>query len=397
MKFFLTLFLFSVTSLFAEAPLPWLTAKKTDIVSENGQAITLKGINIGGWLQEEMWMIPVVLQPEDTAKYETIVDHVTLWKAFETRFGPEKMENIRTAYRNAWIQEDDFYRIKQAGFNTVRLPFFYDLVDEPKGLFYWLDKAVAYAQKHGLYLVLDMHGVPGRQSGHMNTGQINQNKFFKSKAHIQQTCQIWKDIAKRYKDCSNIAGYDLLNEPTGATNSPELYSVYTELYKAVREEDKKHIIFIEDGFRGIEKLPRPKDKKWENVIMSTHFYLFEQHTADEYIRKLNEHLKKVDDHKKKIQIPHYLGEFNTAPLGTFDALKRTMNVIRDKKVSYSFWNYKIGRRGHSKSMWGLYYAPGRQKNIDPFEDSYKTIIKKMKGLSTDNYQKHSDLVALFKN
>ncbi len=390
--FFLLIFL---AKLHAD-DLPWLAAKDMHIVDEKGSEVILSGINLGNWLVEEMWMCPIVVEPPQDSEFTPIKDHVSLWKTFEKRFGKEKMEEIRAHYRNTWIRDSDFAHIKALGFNAVRLPFLFDLHHEETGLFYWLDHAVELAKKNGLYIILDMHGVPGRQSKSMHTGESNKSEFFSSSKHVDKTCEIWKEIAKHYKDNPVIAGYDLVNEPMDTPSRKELYKMYDKLYKAIRSEDKRHIIFLQDGYKGVDHMPHPKENKWSNIAMSTHHYIFEENSTDEHMSKLSDHIKKVQEKQKSIKVPYFLGEFNVAPKGSFEALKRVLTHLHEKKISYSFWSYKIGRRGHKKSLWAILYAPGNQKNIDPFRDSYKDIIKKIEKLKSHNYVQNDELAHLFK-
>lgn len=392
MKNVILLLLFCSSCLAAE-PLQWLSTKKETFVDEKGASFTIRGVNIGSWLAVELWMLPFVVEPPSNTPYTTIKDHVSLFKALEKRFGSEKMEEIRTAFRHAWIGDQDFANIKLAGFNAVRLPFLYDLKDEPRGLFYWLDYAVELAKRHGLYLILDMHGVPGRQSDSMHTGESEKSDFFSQDHHQENTAKLWKEIAHRYKDCSNIAGYDIVNEPMSAPSKRELYKIYDRIYKAIRSEDSRHIIFMQDGYKGVTSLPKLKDYKWSNVALSTHHYVFGE--SNEHFNKLHDHIQKVDQMKQEHQIPHYLGEFNVAPKGSFSALQDTVQLLHQKQISYSYWSYKIGRRGHKKSLWALYHAPGNQKNIDPFRDKYKVILRKIDRLKTKNYEKNRDSLQLF--
>ena len=383
---YLFLLFFFVSSLSA-VELPWLSTKEHAFVDEKGKAVVLSGINLGNWFVQELWMLPLT--------EGTIKDHVSLWNHFEARFGKKKMEEIRDAYRESWINDYDFAQIKKMGFTAIRLPFLYDLSLEPKGLFYWLDHAVTLAKKHGLYVILDMHGVPGRQSSSMHTGESDKSSFFSSEKHLSATCELWKEIANHYKNVPHIAGYDLVNEPMDTPSRKELYKMYDKLYKAIRSVDKRHIIFFQDGYKGVDHMPHPKENKWEQVAMSAHHYIFEQNSADEHIAKLQNHLKTVEAHQKKIKVPYYLGEFNVAPKGSFEAMERVMDIIHKKNISYSFWSYKIGRRGHRKSLWALLYAPGNQKNIDPYKDSHKETLKKIEKLHSKNYIVNDELAKLF--
>jgi len=45
------------------APLLALHAKGTDIVNSAGETVILRGVNLGGWLVEEMWMTPWQEEP----------------------------------------------------------------------------------------------------------------------------------------------------------------------------------------------------------------------------------------------------------------------------------------------------------------------------------------------
>lgn len=397
MHFYILICLIFTSCLLAEQDLSWLTAKKTAIVDDKQNEFVIKGVNLGSWLAEEMWMLPITQEPPSDSPYTMIQDHVSLWQAFEKRFGKEKMEEIRTHYRRTWIQDADFARIKAAGFNTVRLPFLYDLHNEPGGLFFWLDHAVDLAKRNGIYIILDMHGVPGRQSNSMHTGEVDKGHFFSDEQFLHKTCQIWKEIARHYKNCPTIAGYDLVNEPMAAPGHKELYKMYDKIYKAVRQEDKKHIIFFQDGYKGISRFPKPKEFKWENVSLSTHHYVFEPNSTQEHITKFDAHIKKVEEKQKEAQVPFYLGEFNVAPRGSFEALEHIMKTLHQKKMSYTFWSYKIGKNGHKRSLWALYFPTGRIKKINPFKDSFKDVIKKIDRLSTSHYAKNSALITLLAN
>ena len=73
--------------------------------------------------------------------------------------------------------------------NTVRLPFDYKLLMESdkkpfrlkKDAWEWLDKALQMAKISEMFVILDMHGAPGRQSGMYHSGQVGYNKIFTTK------------------------------------------------------------------------------------------------------------------------------------------------------------------------------------------------------------------------
>ena len=59
-------------------------------------------------------------------------DYVSFARVVQQRLGAAALSRIRTAFRNAWINESDFDRIRAAGFNSVRLPV-RKRVDKEKG------------------------------------------------------------------------------------------------------------------------------------------------------------------------------------------------------------------------------------------------------------------------
>lgn len=394
--FTLAIAVFLFSSLHAEKTLPWLDTKGEHIIDEKGNKVTLKGINLGGWLVEELWMLPIVTaSPKKHSHQPPITDHFTLWQTFERRFGKETMESLRQRFRQRWITEKDFARIKAMGFNTIRLPFLYDLVNEPNGLFFWLDQAVAAAKKHGLYIILDMHGTPGRQSNADHTGRIAQNQLFTKKEHVKETAKIWAKIAKYYKNCSTIAGYDLMNEPMGASNAKKLFRVYGTIYAAIRKIDKRHIIIMQDGFKGVHRMPHPKEQGWKRVVLSTHRYTKNAKSAKDHLKNMHTHMQKVSLYREKRNTPFYLGEFNVAPHGTPETVKEIIAACKSKKLSFSMWTYKIGKNHPGLARWGLFSLSKKQQKIDPFSDSLQTILKKIDHLTTEHFQENSELIAVF--
>lgn len=125
-----------------------------------------------------------------------------------------------------------------------------------------LDKQVQYAGDNNLYVILDMHqdlysekfdnGAPlwatlDEGKPH-NTGAIWSDAYFMSPA-VQQSFESfwnnrpvpstatgvqdhyaasWAMLARRYKKCKNIVGYDIMNEPFIGSNINKVLSIYLE-------------------------------------------------------------------------------------------------------------------------------------------------------------------------
>lgn len=397
MKIFLLIALFfcKIATLHAE-PLSWLRAEGGKIVNAEGQTVILRGVNIGGWLAEETWLLPFEEEPPKNSPYTPIQDYVSLWRNVEIRFGAAEMDRIRTAFRTAFITDGDFARIRQAGLNCVRLPFLYDLMNEPKGLFFWLDRAIQSAERHGLYVILDMHGTPGRQSTRQHTGEGKSGLLFFERPMVEKTIEIWTKIAERYKNSPIVAGYDLINEPMGAPNSSTLYLVQDQIYRAIRQIDTKHIIVIEDGFKGLDNIPHIDVVGWKNIMLSTHLYAYKGTSQDDFPQHMQRFMNTAITQQAVHKVPIYLGEFNVEPHGTAEMIKSCITALQAKEMSWSLWTYKLAGKKAAHSLWGIYSPKKKLKRINLFQDDKKKIFEKLEQLRTENFEPHKALMGVLK-
>ncbi|KAJ3508609.1 hypothetical protein NLJ89_g5656 [Agrocybe chaxingu] len=124
---------------------------------------------------------------------------------------------------DSWITEADFKAIAAAGLNHVRIPIGYWAFDvsggEPfvQGQLPYLTKAIGWAGKHGLKVIVDLHGAPGSQNGFDNSGQARPTpQWHTNSTNVKRTNAIVKRIASLYKDKSGtVSAITPLNEPAG--------------------------------------------------------------------------------------------------------------------------------------------------------------------------------------
>lgn len=377
--------------------LSWLRTDGARIVNERGEPVLLRGINLGGWLVEEMWMMPFKMDPPKDSKFKQIKDHVSLWNVAKERFDAPVVDEIRRALRKSWVGDIDYKKVKEAHLNCVRLPFIHDLMDEPGGLFPWLDKAIEKASKHNVYVILDMHGAPGRQSNEDHTGEEGSNLLFQVGAMVDKTVELWSKIAKRYKDNPTVAGYNLLNEPSGAANTATLHIVHDRIYRAIRAHDTRHMIIVEDGFKGIDRMPNIDAIGWQNVVLSTHLYPHHCKSEEEFLQSVQSVMKIATEQQALFKVPIYIGEFNVlgkckeVSYGSVETVKKVISLLQDKGVSWSLWTYKIGAKGDKPSLWGLYSPKKRLDKINMYTDSKENILKKIKQFGTEHFEENKAL------
>ncbi len=380
----------------------WLKAEGDHLVDESGKRVVLRGVNLGGFLAEEMWMMPFVTEPKANSTFKPITDRTQLWNTIKTRFGQKDSDDIRSRLRKAWFNEADFAKIKAAGCNSVRLPFLCESMDEAEGLLPLLDTAIDAAKKQGIYVILDMHGTYGGQSSSAHTGCLNRNEMFSKPELVEKSCQVWEKIAARYKDRPEVAGFDLINEPMGAPSRKELHTVHDKMYKKIRAIDTRHLIFIEDGFKGISHIPDPAKKGWKNVVFSLHVYAKGdsadgngKKTESEFLAGLDTKLKKIGEYMKTLKVPFYVGEFNFKPYDEKSSVKKFITQLQEKSISWSYWTYKFAGKHGSMSSWGLYCRPKKLKFINPFEDSLQVMREKILNLFTLNFDLNREVHSIF--
>jgi hypothetical protein len=356
--------------------------------------VVLGGPNLGSWLVEEMWMMPFETKAPQGSDFEDIKDRATLWRTVEKRLGAAEMRRVRTALRESWVTEADFDRIRAAGMNCVRLPVTYDLLEEPDG-WTWIDRCVAWAEKRGMYVILDLHGVPGRQSGSDHTGEAGVDRFFKEPALVEKAAAVWTKIAARYKDRSAVAGYDLINEPMSAPDPTTLYLVEDRLYRAVRAADPRHIVIFEDGYKGRDTFPRPAFAGWTNAVLSYHHYHFDSKSEADQARAVSTAVADAARLQQSRQAPVYLGEFQLEPHGTPTTLEGALRDMQQAGVSWSPWTFKAVMKGGGGGMWGWYRAPKAPDPIDPFRDSTDEMVRKLAQVRTENLEENRGMTAAY--
>jgi hypothetical protein len=267
--------------------------------------------------------------------------------------------------------------------NVIRLPVWYrNFQKDDNGTWYRkpdgtidfseLDGAVALCKKYGIYLIIDLHGLPGFQNDYDHCGQSKSMSLFddteKGKRYREVVIDFWVQLAKHYKGESTIAMYDLMNEPLGTNITRDgsfqqtFWDFSDELYRAVRKVDPDHIICME-AIWDPSAIASPDVYGWENIVYQEHLYDITNFTI---LRKLNE-IK-----NSGYNAPFYIGEFYPRGLTTFGYM---LSMFNERNLSWTTWTYKGAGPDADKSPWFLYGSSTVEK-IDYENDSYDTLKEK---------------------
>jgi Endoglucanase len=347
-----------------------LQTRGNEIVDVTGKKIQLRGTCIGGWMNLENFIDGF---PGTEHGIREAVSKV---------LGKKKSDFLFNRMLDYFFNEGDIKFIKECGATAIRLPLNYRHFEGNEG-FERLDKVLDWCEAHELYVILDLHSLPGWQNSHWHSDNDRGVSLYWHEEYYQEkTIGIWKEIAKRYKDKAVVAGYNVMNEP--CTNTPdgdypfnayENYSpdweamnkVYSRLVKEIRGVDPIHIIFLEgDNYsRLFSGLDAPFA---ENLVYSSHNYILAGFGPGPYPGKYgvykadllddngfwdrNRQVKEFKAHQgtqytDKYNVPLWVGEFGAQYNGPSEevpdrlcAMDDQLGVFEEFGAHWTTWTYK---------------------------------------------------------
>lgn len=356
----------------APAPAPGLTQLRTEgaqWVDAGGKPVLLKGSNLGNWLVQEFWMMG--------QGGNGVTDQCTLEARLTERFGHDEKERLIRLFRDSWITARDWDQLKAFGFNVVRLPILWSVIEDeqkPRTLradaWRYLDWSIAEASKRGIYVILDLHGAAGGQTPNDHTGCAGQNKYWTDADAQDRTRWLWQQIAARYKDEPAVAAYDPLNEPWGST--PEAMVARVEdLYRTIRAVDARHIVLLPSHYGSIDAYGNPAARGFSNVAFEIHPYpgLFGDRPGDTPYRVHRDWLRcgpsgttgvcAYDRQIGALKIPLLVGEFQPWQGAGLDLGGQIARATYDTYAGYGWaatsWAYKLvsPAGGSGSGTWGM--------------------------------------------
>ena len=375
-----------------------LQVNGSQVITANGQPIYLRGVCIGGWMNME----------EFINGYPGSEHGVRASMA--KKFGAETAQFFFDRMLDYFFAEDDVIYLKSLGCTVARLPLNYRHFETDMKPFEYLesgfarlDQALGWCEKHGLYVILDMHAVPGWQNPDWHSDNSTRHTLFWQQAHYQDRfVALWEEFARRYKGRAVIAGYNVMNEPVtsapygrfGYPYDPD-WDVINRLYRrvtaAIRAIDPDHIIFLEgdlyssqfDGFEppfapnlvysshnyssgGFGPGPYPGLIKGEQWDYQKQEQIFLTHSGTRFTQKYN--------------VPLWVGEFGAAYNGPAHEIPDRLRALDDQLAIFNkygahwtMWTYK-----DIHVMGWVQLAPE-----SPYVQAIRHILDAKRNLSTD--------------
>lgn len=315
----------------------------------------IRGVNLGGWLVVEKWMTPALF------KGTPAIDEYTLMEDPECKKRIEK-------HRRTFIEEHDFAWLRDHNIDLVRIPVGYWLLDAADGYaptVEYLDRAMEWAAKYDIRVLIDLHGAPGSQNGKDHSGRIGRSLWFDDKPCRVLTLHLLERIAERYKDSPALWGIEILNEPAhGIRHYFMLLGFYREAYNRLTRilRPGTHIVY-HDAFHPLLYAGAITAKKTHPVMMDTHWYGFASKAPDfESFLYDATRLRKWLLRLVQLRQPVLIGEWSSVLPQKFfdkaahdkhdDMLRRNaaaQQAVYKKAAGWIYWNYRVEAGG----MWSF--------------------------------------------
>ncbi|KAH7083036.1 glycoside hydrolase superfamily [Paraphoma chrysanthemicola] len=238
----------------------------------------VRGVNLGGWLVLEPFITPSIFEKYSTGDYP-VVDEWTLCE----KIGQQSCADVLRPHWESFVSLNDFWKIKNAGFNIVRIPVGYWSYVDPWGPYAqgaapYLDAAVDWARITGLKIVIDLHGAPKSQNGFDHSGHKAANPGWGDADSLGYTHAALRKIEEKYATPSMqdvVVAIQPLNEPfLSKLDQNMVKQFYRDAYYNLREISDTPAMF-HDGFwepAWLNGFLTPQDNNAQNVIIDHHEY-----------------------------------------------------------------------------------------------------------------------------
>ena len=335
-------------------------------------------------------------------------------------------------YRDSYFRTNDLDRLRDLGYNCLRVPFLAKVLQDETGTNYldsgWtrLDWLLSECAKRRLWVILDLHGAPGAQNWFDHSGQTKglRDRLWLGSVNKDRAVDLWSKVSARYSNTTSVLGYDILNEPDPPTNAanPTRYVAFTNqivplhdrIYRAIRSNDTQHIVIMENNMYDTNNAayawwnPRPADKGWSNVVYEFHHYEHVLNSTNGTNDWYFETQKAVADENVRLyaafmsdyKVPVFIGEFQPGDPQNFDYAVRRYS---ENGINWCHWNFRCWGwhswegTNYPWSSWGLAYRTagnyGTNTDIQPnvLTDPETTLSNKLSLYNSDEYSDNQQL------
>ena len=305
----------------------FVRARDGRLVDGSGRELLLRGVGLGNWLLPEGYMWRFGPGAESPREIEALVERLV---------GADAAAAFWTRFRDAFLTENDISRIAESGFDHVRLPINARVIQNDDGSMIeagleLIDRVIGWCRAHRLWVLLDLHGAPGGQTGTNIDDSLGRPDLFLDEHHRRNTLTLWRELAIRYAADTTVLGYDLLNEPLPNEwqhrFADELGDLYRDLTREIRAVDRDHLIMYEGSH-------------W-----ATNWSIFTEVWDDNSVLQFHKYWSSPDrasiaaflETRDRLGLPIYMGEGGE---NTLEWLYTAFRLYESEGIGWNFWPWK---------------------------------------------------------
>jgi endoglycosylceramidase len=298
------------------------------------------------------------------------------------------------------LDEMDATLMQQAGFDVVRLGIDWSQLEPVRGRIdqTYLDRVagmVSMLNRHGLYVVLDMHfrlgwsprfgysGAPGwatlpapnwnplpqySWSPSLSPAAITSDTYFwLSSDWKKDFYRSWQAVAARFKDTAGVAGYDIFNEAHPLPIPPRIFDKYylwpmfKDAIEAIGAVDSNHLFFVE-GILLLTMNTVVVHLKAPNIVYGTHLYEgslippFWNGDPSFVRQRIQQRVKEAAE----VPAPLWIGElgYDLTQSGAPSYIDAALDEADRLGVGWAWWQWRENR------YWGIVDARGQIVNME---------------------------------
>jgi glucan 1,3-beta-glucosidase len=229
--------------------------KYSCLTSNPNEPWTIRGVNLGGLFVLEPWITPSMFY-----QFLNVQDHNKIamdMYSFCSALGPKEGRKQLNAHLKKWVNETHLIDLVKKKITHVRIPIG-DWMFFPYGPYIgctddsmnYLDYILNLCKKHGLKVLLDLHGVKDSQNGLDNSGKTNGLQYVVSPNNNQRggtlTFIHWSIISGNW-----LGDFNIKNKTYTSINSKNIEFTKKTLYFVIDKYKHYSAVF------GIEALNEP--------------------------------------------------------------------------------------------------------------------------------------------
>ena len=259
------------------------------------------------------------------------------------------------AENNPLFKDEYFKIIKTAGFDHVRLPFYFGSrhgINVSDEYFAVVRKVVAMARKYGMVAIVDMHGFVNMDEQPMK--------------YRDDFIAAWRVIAEKLQDMDENVWFEIINEPHENFGAALLNDFQNAAIAEIRKTNPDRMIVAAcahyNTAENLKFLQLPQD---ENIIVTLHNYTpmsvthqgaewcsdkyptgVKWYGTDSEIEQLRKTFDLAAEWSKENNCKLWLGEFGVYDKGDLESRVRWTEIVvkmcEERDIAWAYWEFGCG-------------------------------------------------------